>query len=62
MVMTQVVMRRDAPPFVFVEEDGASNSDFTGITPAFLKARQRSREGLVWDRPKEINIYLPVQT
>eukprot|EP00752_Nemacystus_decipiens_P006992 g6271.t1 len=32
-----VVMRRDAPPFVFVEGDGASDSDFTGITPEFLK-------------------------
>eukprot|EP00903_Cladosiphon_okamuranus_P006970 g6784.t1 len=32
-----VVMRRDAPPFVFVEGDGTSESDFTGITPEFLK-------------------------
>lgn len=44
-------MRRDAPPFVFVEDDGASNDDFTGITPAFLKASKRKgiagREGVL---------------
>ncbi|CAM9847074.1 unnamed protein product, partial [Pylaiella littoralis] len=33
----QVVMRRDAPPFVFVDGDGTSLNDFTGITPEFLK-------------------------
>ncbi|CAM9783735.1 unnamed protein product, partial [Ectocarpus sp. 8 AP-2014] len=32
-----VVMRRDAPPFVFVDGDGSSIDDFTGITPEFLK-------------------------
>lgn len=32
-------MRRDAPPFVFVEGDGTSLTDFTGITPEFVKAR-----------------------
>ncbi|CAN0383864.1 unnamed protein product, partial [Ectocarpus sp. 13 AM-2016] len=30
-------MRRDAPPFVFVDGDGSSIDDFTGITPEFLK-------------------------
>ncbi|CAB1097281.1 unnamed protein product [Ectocarpus sp. CCAP 1310/34] len=32
-----VVMRRDAPPFVFVDGDGSSIDDFTGITPEFLE-------------------------
>ncbi|CAN0304266.1 unnamed protein product, partial [Laminaria digitata] len=33
-----VVMRRDAPPFVFVDGDGNRNEDFTGITPSFLRS------------------------
>ncbi|CAM9847215.1 unnamed protein product [Pylaiella littoralis] len=32
-----VVTRRDSPPFVFVEGDGTSLDDFTGITPEFLQ-------------------------
>ena len=33
-------MRRDAPPFVFVDGDGDSNDDFSGITPSFLQVRK----------------------
>ena len=39
----QVVTRRNSPPFVFVDGDGGSLDDFTGITPSFLKAGPNAR-------------------
>lgn len=55
----QVVMKRDSPPFVFVEGDGASESDFTGITPEFLKARSW---GDFWGRGSWNEIIAPANT
>lgn len=37
-------MKRDAEPFVFVEEPGDTNDQFTGITSDFLEA-SRGQEG-----------------
>lgn len=39
----QVVVRRSAPPFVFVAGDGKSLEDYTGITPMFLEVGFKTR-------------------